>query len=246
MSATEDHTPKTVETSLLTRTFTADLEVGKGRTIDVRIVPYGETATVVDRFGGVPPGTPYVEEWLPGVFSHQLNAANRVLANVEHEPGIAGIVGHGVALREAADGFHGSFKAHETTDGDKALMLVNEGVFSGVSLEARPVKNVRNARGIVQRVKADLRAIAFCREPAYTGAQVLAVREAEFVIDEIDPELLPRDLDPELVDRCRRLGIELPQRYQAHPDDTGTPAQADTPDAAPATDETSTSEVESP
>ena len=51
---------------------------------------------------------------------------------------------------------------------------------------------------------------------------MLAVRE-EVILDE---ELLPIDLDPELVERCRRLGIELPQRYQAHPAESDTPAES--------------------
>lgn len=234
MSTVEDEMTETEtpERAFLVRTFDAEFGVAKGRTIDVRIVPYGQTATVADGFGGVARGVPYQEEWMPGVFAHQLNAANRVLANVEHEMGIRGIVGHGVELREASDGFHGSFKAHDTPDGDKALMLVNEGVFSGVSLEARPVKNVRSAKGIVQRIKANLRAIAFCRDAQYPGAQVLAVREAQ-IVDEIDASLLPSELSPEIVDRCRRLGIALPQRYQAHPVESDTPVDPGTSEAAP-------------
>ena len=53
---------------------------------------------------------------------------------------------------------------------------------------------------------------------------MLAVREAP----QIAEELQPIDLDPELVERCRRLGIDLPQRYQAHPDETDTPAETGT------------------
>ena len=40
----------------------------------------------------------------------------------------------------------------------------------------------------------------------------------------MDEELLPVELDPDLVERCRRLGIDLPQRYQAHPEETDTPS----------------------
>ena len=88
---------------------------------------------------------------MPGVFSHQQNAANRVLANYEHDDRLAGVVGHGVALRDAPDGFHGSFVMHDNPDGDKALLLVREGVLGGVSVEAYPVKSERRG-GIVQRV----------------------------------------------------------------------------------------------
>lgn len=202
------------EQTVVHRTFEAEL-TANGRTVDVRIVPYGQSAIVSDG------GPVYREEWMPGVFDHQLNAANRVLANFEHQPGIGGVVGHGVALRSEPDGFHGSFRVHDNSDGDKTLLLINEGIARGVSLEAIPVKHIRSADGVVQRVKANLQAIAFCRKPAFTGAEVLAVREEPH--HTVDPALLPVEIDPELVARCQRLGIQIPQRYQAHLAETDTP-----------------------
>jgi HK97 family phage prohead protease len=212
------------ETGLLHRSFEATAVEVEGRTVDVRVVPFGEVARVADP----PEWTPYSEEWLPGVFDHQLNAANRVHANYEHGEGITNVVGHGLALRSEQDGYHASFKIHQTDRGDTALELLRDGALPGVSLEARAVKSLRTAAGVVQRVKAHLVGIAFCRNPAFSGAQVLAIREApeETVFDE---ELLPVQPDPELIERCRRLGIRLPQRYQAHPDDeTDTSADVDT------------------
>lgn len=220
----EEQETEAAERPLLVRSFVADVTPGDGRTVDVRIVPYGEQATVHDGLGGLPRGVPYQEEWMPGVFEGQVRAANRVLANVEHERGLRGIVGHGLELREAADGFHGSFRLHENEDGEKALMLVREGVFEGISLEAIPKKNVRSAAGVIQRVKATLRGIAFCREGAFPGARVLAVREQDI----LDEELLLPDIDPELVERCRRAGIRLPQRFEAPPDETDPPAETGT------------------
>jgi uncharacterized protein len=234
-----DEMIETPERAFLVRTYAAELTAGDGRTVDVRIVPYGERITHNDGFGGVPKGVPYQEEWVPGAFDGQLKAANRVLVNIEHEQGIGGVVGHGVVLRESHDGFYGSFRLHENADGDKALMLVREGVLESVSLEAMPLKNVRTAAGVVQRVKAHLRNIALTRFAAYEGAKVLALRE-ETTFDE---ELLPVEIDPELVERCRRLGIRLPQRYQAHPD-TDTPSEDGTSETTPATTENTQSEVE--
>ena len=211
------------------RTFSAELTPGDGRTVDCRIVPYGERIQHDDGLGGVPKGMPYTEEWAAGAFTHQLKAANRVLANVEHQEGLAGIVGHGLALIERHDGLYGSFKMHENSDGDKALLLIKEGVMDTVSLEARPQKTVRTREGVVRRVKAHLEAVAFARFGAYPSAAVLAVRErATFDEEELPEELQPTEMDAETVERCRRLGLELPQRYQAHPDETDTSAQTDT------------------
>ncbi len=213
---------------LICRTFSAELSAGDGRTVDCRIVPYGERITHNDGLGGVPVGQPYTEEWVAGAFTHQMKAANRVLANFEHQPGLAGVVGHGLELRDTPDGLHGSFRIHETPDGDKALMLIREGVLDGISLEAIPKKTIRTVAGVVQRVKAHLRAVALCREPAYESAVVLAVREEAVIPD----KMLPVEIDPELLERCQKLGVSLPQRYQAHLAPTGTPAETDTPDEA--------------
>jgi HK97 family phage prohead protease len=209
----------------IVRTFAADLTAGDGRTIDVRVVPYGERITHNDGLGGLPKGMPYTEEWAPGAFAGQERAANRVLVNFEHQEGIGGIVGHGTALIERTDGLYGSFKLHETPDGDKALMLVREGVLGGVSLEAKARRSIRTAGGVIQRVKAHLVGVALCRAPAYPGSVVLALREQAELIDE---DLLPVSPDPQLIERCRQLGIKIPQRFEAHPDVTDTPAETGT------------------
>jgi HK97 family phage prohead protease len=211
---------------LVVREFiAADLEV-EGRMVDVRIVPFGEVARVSDP----PDFSPYDEQWMPGVFDHQLNAPNRVHARYGHSPHVVDVVGHGTAIREEADGYHVTAKIHNTVQGETALELLRDGALPCVSLEARPMKSVRTAAGIVQRVKANLTGFAFCREGAFVGAQVLAVREKEQFVDE---ELLPVGLNPEVVERLRRQGIALPDRYQAHPAED-TSADADTPETAPA------------
>ncbi len=226
------------ETEPIVRTFAAKLTAGDGRTVDVRIVPYGERITHNDGLGGVPRGVDYQEEWLPGVFSHQLNAANRVVANFEHQPGIGGIVGKGLELREAPDGFHGSFKLLETQAGDTMLELIREGSVEGVSLEATPVRNVK-AGTVIQRAKANLRAIAFTRFAAYNGARVLALREEHETT--LDADLLAFDIPPALARRIAEAGVKLPDRYATAHLETGHPADSGTPDqSTPATPETTT------
>jgi HK97 family phage prohead protease len=212
---------------LIKRDFAAELTAGDGRTVDVRIVPYGERIVHDDGLGGVPKGVPYTEEWMPGAFAEQVSAKGRerqVWMNFRHQEGLAGVVGHGLVLREAPDALYGSFKFLDHPDGDKALMLVREGILGGVSLEAKSKKSIRTAAGIVQRVKAHLFGIALTPVGAYSRAVVLALRE-ETVFDE---ELLPVATNPEVIERCRRLGIALPQRYQAHPDVPDTPPEGGT------------------
>jgi HK97 family phage prohead protease len=214
------------ERPVLLRSFDAPIEV-EGRTVDVRVVPFGEVARVADP----PRWEEYDEEWMPGCFDHQLNAANRIHANYEHMEGPANIVGHGITLRSESDGYHVTAKIHRSNAGDATLELLRDGALPSVSLEARAVRNVRTEAGVTQRVKAHLRGFAFCRQGAFAGAQVLAVRNQDDDEPEvtIDAAYMPVDMDPELVERCRRLGIALPQRYEAHPAE-GTPDESGTPE----------------
>ncbi len=207
---------------ILRREFAADLTVGDGRTVDVRIVPYGETITHTDGLHG---GSIYREEFLPGVFNHQVNAANRVHMNIEHEQSVAGKVGYGIMLREEADGFHGSFRLLDTQAGETARQLIEAGALDAVSLEAKEVRTIKTNKGVMQRAKANLLAVALTRFGAYKGAQVLALREeAEQIIDE---ELLPVEMNSDVVERLQRQGFAVPDRYVAHPD-TDTPPPGDT------------------
>lgn len=155
------------------RTFQAQLQPsGDGRTLDLRVVPYNTVARVKD-----PGREPYDEMWANGCFDNQINAANRVLVNFEHEDGFQNVVGRGVELRSESMALDGTFRILQGPDGDKALELINEKVLTGVSLEAIPLRSER-IDGVVRRVKARLVNVALCRFPAYEGAQVLAVREA--------------------------------------------------------------------
>lgn len=218
--------------NLVVREFVAtDLEV-TGRTVEVRLVPFGEVARVADP----PDWRPYDEEWLPGVFDHQLNAANRIHAKYGHSQTVVDVVGHGIALRSSpGDGYHVTTKIHQTIQGETALELLRDGALPCVSLEARPVRNTRTAAGVVQRVKAHLSGFAFCRQGAYAGAQVLAIREGDAEpVTTFDEEMLPVAFDPELIERCRRLGIRLPQRYKGHPETPDTPADAGTSESGTA------------
>jgi HK97 family phage prohead protease len=239
IAETELQDTETPERAFLFREFRADLEVGDGRTVDVRIVPYGEVIEHNDGHGPGPRGAIYREEFLPGVFDHQVNAAHRVHANVEHEEGINATVGHGVMLRSGSDGFYGTFRLLETPAGETARQLIAAGALDGISLEAKAVKNVTGRGGLVQRAKAELRQIAFTRFGAYKGAKVLALREEPE--QTIDRELLPVEMDPELVKRLQAQGIALPSRYTAHPAED-TPAQADTSQTTPAEDATTSTE----
>jgi HK97 family phage prohead protease len=224
------------------RKYSATLEAGDGRTVDMRIVPYGERVESDDGLGGVPRGVRYTEEFVAGVFDHVLNAPNRVLLDFEHGDRIDDVVGRGVSIEDRADGLHGAFRMLETPGGETALALVREGVLGGASVECRFLRSIRGRDGVVRRMKAKLVKVALCREPAYSGAVVLGVRTAAVPEVVLDEEFLPVPFDPELALRIAALGITIPDRLadpsQTDPSPAGDPSDATPPDGSDVTVET--------
>lgn len=207
------------ERPVLVRAFGVHAELAAKDTLDVRVVPYDEIGQVADP----PDFKKYREQWMPGVFSNQERAANRVLLRFRHDaldddgyrkPGLAGVVGHGLTLREASDGTHGSFKLHNTNEAEvaRALLEDTDSPIRGVSAEFIPIRSVRTKDGVVQRVKAHLDSVALAFTPVYSKAQILALREDEVMIDE---EMLPPPPPKALLERCQKLGIEIPENMAA-------------------------------
>lgn len=176
-----------------------------GRTLDLQIVPYNEPTTVADP----PDFQPYREMFLPGAFERQLKTPgrDRVFLNFEHEKGIRGIVGQSLSFRDGERGLEASFGVHENSDGDKALMLVQNRVLTGISLEYRPLSS-RRLDGVVQRVRAQLDKVSLCRFPAYPTAEVLAVREEP---ETTEPPVAPPpkfERSTDVDERLAALGFE--------------------------------------
>lgn len=191
-----DAQEEAVERETIVREFPVEFSEGDGRTLEARIVPFN-TPTVVRDNGG----EPYTETWLPGAFENQTRAANRVLLNFEHEPGLGGVVGHGTDLVERDDALYGTFRVLDGPDGDKTLQLVNEGMLTGISLEAVALRSVKRG-SIVQRVRAHLDKVSLCRFPAFKEAQVLAVREGEPEPEEPEPAPEPEPV-PAVAERSQ-------------------------------------------
>jgi HK97 family phage prohead protease len=191
------------------RTFEANLEaVEDGRTLIGRVMPYNERALVADP----PTYTPYYEEWLPGVFDQNTKAANRVLLDFEHHPGIQGIIGRALTLHSELDGFYGSFKVYPNADGDKALEMYHDEVLRSFSVYAKPLRTIRADDGTMRRSKAHLDRVALCRRGAFENAKVLSARADPVVVNEED---LPKQFDPELAQLFRSFGVAVPDELLA-------------------------------
>ena len=200
---------------VLVRTFAVASQELDGRTLHVRVVPFDEVATVSDP----PDFKPYREQFMPGVFRSQENAAHRIRLRTDHaaidgnggrKSGLSGVVGKGISLRESSGGYEAEFRFLNTPEAETARELLAEDPpgYDGVSGEFVPLRSVRTKDGIVQRVKAHLDSVALAIGPAYSKAEILALREGEIVVDE---EFLPPPVSPELLERCAELGIDLPK-----------------------------------
>jgi uncharacterized protein len=186
---------------ILRRTFQAPLEAKEGRVLEGCVVPYGEASKVSDG------GPAYWEEFLPGAFSKQLNAANRIELRYEHRDGLADSVGICRSLSEEAHGLFGEFKVHAGAFGDQALELVRAGILPGFSVEfsddwSHPK---RRSDGTVERHRCTLHGVGLVRQPAHSGALVMAVRSRQELLGDI---VIP-ELDEKQLERLRNIGITV-------------------------------------
>ena len=157
------------------REVAVSIAEGDGRTLEARLVPYNETATVADP----PDFKPYEERFAPGAFNAQTRAAHRIRAflNFRHGQDIGNQVGYAQEIEDRADGLYGKMRVLDTPAGDTALALINAGMLDKLSIEFAALRS-RIVGGVSERVDARLLGVALTPEGAYTGAQVLAVREA--------------------------------------------------------------------
>lgn len=224
---------------VLVRTFAVESQAVDGRTLHVRVVPFDEVATVADP----PDFRPYQEQFVSGVFDRNEKAANRIRLRSDHaaldengvrKSGLAGVVGRGISLSETSGGYEAEFRFLNTPEADTALELTQEGGYDGVSAEFIPIRSVRTKTGIMQRVKAHLDSVALALGPAYSKAEILALRE-EVIVDEA---LMLPPPDTAMLERCMDLGIELPEEmamllaraYTEAPWD-GSASRFDTPES---------------
>ncbi len=227
---------------VLVRTFAVESQQLDGRNLHVRVVPFDEVVTVADP----PDFRPYKEQFMPGVFKAQENAAHRIRLRAHHDPDVretgirnspmSSVVGKGISLRETNGGVEAEFRFLSDPESEKARELVQEGGYDGVSAEFIGIRSLMTKDGIKQRQKAHLDSVGLALEPAYTGSQILALREGgEEVINE---EMMPPPVNKLLLERCADLGIDLPEgmalllsrAYTEAPWD-GSASRFDTPEA---------------
>lgn len=186
--------------TMIQRTYRAELEAPKGRVIIGRAVPYG-TVEVVSDDGR----TSYKESFRMGAFASACQPANlgrmrqymraeQVAAweadvarrraevpptlNYTHdESDPLNWIGRTLSLTEQSDGLHGAWEVDETERGDWALQKVRTGQLLGLSIGAT-IQRSTLENDVRVRVAMRLNHVALVREAAYAEAMVLATRAA--------------------------------------------------------------------
>ena len=154
-------------------------EEGDGRTIVGVFVPYN-----VDQ----PISPSLTERFVPGAFTHQFKAANRIRLWAGHSVAPNSMMlGRVTELHDETDGLHGEMRVVDRSPvADHWLALAREGVSSHLSIGFDPVKQFRDGN-VVVRTRADLTEIAMVPEGAYhERARVLSVRSVALATPNID------------------------------------------------------------
>ena len=200
---------------IIVRVRTIELAEADDRTIRGRCVPYGTVETVDDGTG------PYKETFEPGAFRRAARAPQKVILDFEHREDPLNILGHGLEFVERDDGLHGVFRAIDGPVGDQGLELVRAGVLTGMSVRAIVLGPGRRRGDVIVRTACHLDRVALCRQPAYAGAVVEALRSA-------DPMAEPPELSRAAPAPQHRAGREDPRSAGAW-GATVAELEADTP-----------------
>ncbi len=175
----------------LTFRHTADLELSDdGRTVEGRIVPFGEPATVVDRH----PKTGQVEEFTETFDRDAFDAMiaglsagpgfGKVTLVRDHRPDTDSMFGYATQLEAKPDGAYGVFRLYQRADLDLVRSIIEE-THRGLSVGFKALVS-KVVDGVVHYRKVHLDHVAVTPTPAYAGAVVTAVREDGLAVPELE------------------------------------------------------------
>jgi HK97 family phage prohead protease len=108
------------------------------------------------------------------------------------------VMGYSSGFADEDDGLVGTFKINEGDQGDTLLTDVRHGYLNGLSVGFQTIQSARGTDGVREVTEARLVEVSMCGLPAYEGAALLAVRNAQSLDDILAPFLNRPDvnLDP--------------------------------------------------
>jgi len=137
---------------------------GDGRTVEIRIMPWGQVANT-------PQGR---ESWERGAFA----GVDPTTVTIESQRHGGTLVGRGETLEEREDAAYLTSRISRTPAGDELLTLIDDGVVTQASVSFKPTKTARRD-GVLVRQAAELWRVAIVERGVFAGAGVLAVRSQE-------------------------------------------------------------------
>jgi HK97 family phage prohead protease len=171
------------------RAFGGPLERADPHTLEGRLVPWSEPTVVAELDEEGRPDR-YTEIWERGAFDTQVRSDNtgvirKIALRDEHIDGL-GKIGWALQLQDRDDGLWGKFRVREAAladvsqmyeDGIDGLSIGFHPLRAGTRIEARGTADERRYRS-----KAYINHVALVATPAYDGARVMALRDADELV----------------------------------------------------------------
>jgi HK97 family phage prohead protease len=166
-----------------------------GRTLEGRIVPYGEIANVIDPDPETKGVIRYREQFLPhslaamvqgfrarrGDVSKRSNVFVPLL--IDHNDNFDSMIGQAVDLDDRDDGAYGTFRLYDDDRITKIRSVLTES-HTGLSVMFRDTRNPKVIDGVVSRVQVVINHVAATPVPAYSGAAITSMRETGETVTE--------------------------------------------------------------
>jgi HK97 family phage prohead protease/HK97 family phage major capsid protein len=156
-----------------------------GRTLEGRIIPYGETISL----GGDR------ESFTRGVFG-DVDPSSVVLL-WQHDQ--TAPIGRMTELSETDDGAYGTFRLADTARAREARSLIEDGIVKGLSVGFQADQS-KTVKGVRVHTRARLRETSLVTFPAYPTAGVLAVRKETEMDETPTPDMVEEAIPAPLVD----------------------------------------------
>lgn len=179
------------------RSFDVDaLQVSDdGKTVQGRIVPYNEVATIMERRGSEV--VTYKEQFLPGSCTRIEQRANKrgnagfIAFLLEHEEReFSARIGYAKTVWQEDDGAYATFGLYDGGDLDKVRSMLQTS-HTGLSVSFGDAAAPKQIDGIVSRTQVEIGHVAATPIPCYAGAGITEIRDLSTIeiVNDATPNL---------------------------------------------------------
>lgn len=154
------------------------------------VAPYDEVSYLTPHIEG--------ERIRRGAFARSISHHRRAGIPLLRNHDLTTVMGYSQSFADEDDGLVGTFRINEGDQGDALLTDVRNGYLNGLSVGFQTVQSARASDGVREVTEARLVEVSMVGLPAYEGAGMLAVRNAQSLDDILAPFLNRPDvnLDP--------------------------------------------------